>query len=604
MVGKRTRAGKGICGAPGCPVVRGASRRGAGRGRIRPLGVGGLVVAAFVLAAGLAVAAPHGVPEARAGRGGGPWRAVARAPTVAPTGSRRTLWVAVTGSLKGWITSTTLYPQQRPTGLAYLAPVVRHLRTKHPALILLDAGDALEGAPSATLGARGGLPPMLALMNALGYDAMTLGNVDAALGWPMLDAARAASGFAWLSANAVRRDAAGRDVPRLPPYVVLERRGVRVGVLGLTTPAAMLGRNPRTLGGVTFRDAEAAARHWVPVLRKVEHVDVLIGLFHSGPDGDYERDVALRTGLPLFAAAGRIAEDHLGFDLVVAGDALRLRPRAPAGGDTPYGTPMVQPGARGDGLAVATLHLVSQGGRWAVRSVQRRTLRAASALDPGSLVLEADILRRTRRRLAAPTAVRFLAVPRRSEFQRYAGALGQAAAVRLAARLSGAAMRPLLSLLPIWDFWPPARGEIGQPLRRAHLFRWLRFDEPLVQGRLTGRQVALLLDGYMRWSHRWRVPRGDVLWPGGLQVTLVPHGSQIAGLRRMVDGGSLREATRVPVWLTAYHWYGGGGLAARALLSGNPPLRASTSGLRSALFSLLSDRAFPVPGVCARWLGH
>jgi len=521
--------------------------------------------------------------------------ASSRAPRLIPAGTERTLTIAATGDLKGWITTATLDPDRRPTGLAYVAPRIRALRAEDPELILLDAGDALQGAPSATL-AGTAVPPIVTLMNALGYDAMALGNVDVSLGWPALDRARAASRFAWLAAN-VRTPSGGT---RLPPYAVLERHGIRVGIVGMTTPAAVLGRDPRRLEGVTFTDVEAAARRWASVLRRVERVDVLIGLFHSGLDSTYDRDVALRAGAPLFAAAGRVAEAGLGFDLIVAGDAQRLSPRTPSGAETPYGTPVVEPGARGNGLAVVTLRLAERDGRWAVQDVRRRTLPAADAPDPAALALEARALRRTRERLAAPTRVRFRAVPRKTEFQRCAGALSHAAAARLTVPSADPART--LSLLPAWRFVAPPRDEVGEPVRLAHLVRWLPFDERLVQGRLTGRQVALLLDGYVRWSRGWRTRPGTVLWPGGLNAPVPPEGSELAGLRRVGGGAPLEPTAHMPVWISAFIWYGGLGLAPRALLPGGPPLREAPARLREALFALLSDPAFALPGPCARWL--
>ncbi|HEX9844732.1 MAG TPA: hypothetical protein VGC20_18370, partial [bacterium] len=540
------------------------------------------------------------------GRLGG-LRVVERAASVAPPGAERTLTVAATGDLKGWISTATLHPGREATGLAHLAPLIRDLRAGDPDLLLLDAGDALNEAPATTLAGMGTadpapVPPIVTLMNALGYDAMALGNYDVALGWAALGRAQAASRFAWLSANLERTEngtgggAEGGTV--LAPYTVLERRGVRVGVLGLTTPAAALGRDPRELAGRAFADLEAAARRWVPILRGVERVDVLIGLFHSGLDGKWAREDAVRAGLPLFAAAGRVAETVPGFDLIVAGDAQRLSPRRSTAAETPYGVPVLEPGARGNGLAVATLRLAARDGRWVVTDVERHTLAAAAAPDPAALALVAEPLLRIRERLAEPTRVRFRRVPRKSEFYRCAGALSHAAA----AAGSGDDAARVRSLLPMrWVFAPPARGELGSPLRRAHLYRWLRYDDTLVQGRLTGRQVALLLDGYVRHERGWRVLPLEVFWPGGLAVDVPQEGSELSAVRQADDGAVLPRDGTVPVWLTAFVWYGGLGLAPRALLPGGPPLRALPGSLRERLFALLSDPALVIPAPCARW---
>jgi hypothetical protein len=154
-----------------------------------------------------------------------------------------------------------------------------------------------------------------------------------------------------------------------------------------------------------------------------------------------------------------------------------------------------------------------------------------------------------------------------------------------------------------WDFDPPARDERGRPVRRVHLYRWLRYGDPLVQAPLTGRQVELLLDGYVRHARGWRVPPLTVLWPGGLRVELPREGSELARIHR-ADGEPLRFGDTVPVWLTAFVWHGGLGLAGEALLAGGPPRRAVPVTLRAGLFALLSDPAYAIPPECARWLEH
>jgi 2',3'-cyclic-nucleotide 2'-phosphodiesterase/3'-nucleotidase len=551
------------------------------------------------------------------GRLGG-LRVTERARLAPPTGAERTLTVVVTGDLKGWVSTAVLHPQApRHTGLAHLAPLLRDLRATHPDLVLLDAGDALHGAPRAPLGpgvdGLAGQFPIVALMNALGYDALALGNDDFALGGDALARVRAASAFPWLAAN-VDRLGGGTA---FPPYVVLERgeagRRVRVGVLGLTTPVAALGRSPRELDGLRFTDLEAAARRWVPVLREVERVDVLIGLFHAGLDGAFLRDAALRGGLPLPGAAGRVAETVPGFDLIVSGDAQALSPQRSADEHTPYGVPVLQPGARGEALALAlaTLHLAGHAGRWRVVTVQRHTLAAEPEADPTALAVVAAPLGRLRAHLSAPTGVRIRAVPRRGEFHRCAGALSHAAVLRLdggASRAAseaapGGASNAALSLLPMgWAFEPPAREERGQPLTRAHLHRWLTHDESLVRVTLSGRQIALLLDGYVRHERHWRVPPHEVLWPGGLRAVLPEAGSELAALRRAEGDAPLHPHTAYPVWLTAFAWYGGLSRARQALLPGDAPQREAATSLREALFEALSDPAFVLPAPCVRWL--
>ncbi len=177
-----------------------------------------------------------------------------------------------------------------PQGLAKIATRVRAVRARSSHVLLLDAGDIIHGTPEEL--AYGGRP-VLAAMNALGYDAAAAGNHEFDFGQ---DAARRAAAFArfpLLSAN-VRDVRTGAPWGGLRPYVVREVGGVRVAVFGLTTPTTVRIQWPRTLAGITFADPVAAARALVPVLRGRERADVVVALTHLG----VAADTALARAVP------------------------------------------------------------------------------------------------------------------------------------------------------------------------------------------------------------------------------------------------------------------------------------------------------------------
>ena len=135
------------------------------------------------------------------------------------------------------------------------------------------------------------------------------------------------------------------------------------------------------------------------------------------------------------------------------------------------------------------------------------------------------------------------------------------------------------------------------------------YRENLVLVSLTGRQIALLLEGYVRHLRKWVVRHSSVLWPGGLVVEVREKGSEIVGLRRGADGAALNPRARYPVWLTDFVWNGGGGLAPKALIArdqkiaARPPVPGgAVFVLREAVFALLNDPDFQVPPECKRWL--
>src|SRR5256885_1510252 len=74
------------------------------------------------------------------------------------------------------------------------------------------------------------------------------------------------------------------------PYVVKEVQGVRIGVLGLTTPGIPNWENPPNYAGLEFHETVSEANKWVPILREKEKADVVVIAMHMGIEED------LRTG--------------------------------------------------------------------------------------------------------------------------------------------------------------------------------------------------------------------------------------------------------------------------------------------------------------------
>ncbi|MBA3521530.1 MAG: metallophosphoesterase, partial [Gemmatimonadales bacterium] len=128
-----------------------------------------------------------------------------------------------------------------PGGLARVAVVVDSLRRRYPGqVVLMDAGDVLQGDPFASYHARVAPRephPIVEAMNLAGYDIATLGNHDFDWGVPALYRALRSAAFPYVSANIY---AVPGDTLVFRPYRVLLRQGVRIGVAGFTTPGTML----------------------------------------------------------------------------------------------------------------------------------------------------------------------------------------------------------------------------------------------------------------------------------------------------------------------------------------------------------------------------
>ena len=86
-----------------------------------------------------------------------------------------------TSDLQGSLTSIRLLRYIRSRGLLNLARTLKKLREKYKELILLDAGDTIQGYPSSFYFGHVAPEitrplPVIEMMNCLKYDALTLGN--------------------------------------------------------------------------------------------------------------------------------------------------------------------------------------------------------------------------------------------------------------------------------------------------------------------------------------------------------------------------------------------------------------------------------------------
>ena len=89
-------------------------------------------------------------------------------------------------------------------GLAKIATLIRQVRKDNKNVLLIDSGDTIQGTPLEYYhNKKNNTPadPMMLAMNALAYDAMTVGNHDYNFGMPVLEKARSEAKFPWLSAN-------------------------------------------------------------------------------------------------------------------------------------------------------------------------------------------------------------------------------------------------------------------------------------------------------------------------------------------------------------------------------------------------------------------
>lgn len=169
---------------------------------------------------------------------------------------------------------------------------IRDVRAENPYTLLLDAGDFSQGTPYFNI-FKGYVE--VRLMNAMGYDAATLGNHEFDNGSAALAARLKTADFPVVCANYLFANKKLAKVIR--PYVILERGGMKVGIFGL-------GVNldgyvaPQISQEVTYLNPFICARNIVEELQK-QHCDLIVCLSHLGVDTNkVDNDFELARQVP------------------------------------------------------------------------------------------------------------------------------------------------------------------------------------------------------------------------------------------------------------------------------------------------------------------
>ena len=314
--------------------------------------------------------------------------AFALAPAQSEKASAGRAWITVlsTTDLHGNVLPIDYYTNKPDArGLAKVATLIRQARAENPqGTLLVDSGDTIQGTPLEYFHNRkNNAPPdpMMLAMNALGFDALAVGNHEYNFGLKVLEKARREAAFPWLSANTYRR---GTNETYFRPYVVKELNGVRVGLVGLTTPDVPFWENRENFAGLEFREPVAEARKWVAVLRAKERVDLVVVAMHMGLEEDLRTGEASPGQVADENTAARLAREVPGIDLILMGHTHREVPSLVINNVL-----LTQANFWGRHLARADVYLErSRGGRWRVAAKSARTVAVGERTE-----IDAEIAR-------------------------------------------------------------------------------------------------------------------------------------------------------------------------------------------------------------------
>lgn len=183
-------------------------------------------------------------------------------------------------------------------GMAKVYSVIEKYRAENPNTILIDSGDTIQGTILSDELYNNNYDeknPVIDVMNFMKYDSMTLGNHEFNFGLKLIDKIAKEAKFPLLAANTTYKKDGSLLVK---PYTVVERGGIKIGILGFTNPNIKRWDGAK-VESLNFDNMAASADKYIKELKEVEKVDVIIASAHAGIKEEYGND-----------AAGEIVEKH------------------------------------------------------------------------------------------------------------------------------------------------------------------------------------------------------------------------------------------------------------------------------------------------------
>jgi len=238
-------------------------------------------------------------------------------------------------------------------GIAEMTTLIQELRQQEPNVFLFDSGDIFTGALAKLTGGR----LAFELMITMGYDAMAIGNHEFEYGHEVFAWQKNRVPFPVLGANFFYKDT---DHPFAQAHAIIERDGIRIGVIGIMGQDAVTAIIPSFIAPLDVQNPAEAVQKSVDELR--DQVDLIVLLTHQGKTApmqtDAESDPRLQRDIEAdIALAGAVR----GIDVLFAGHADAGTPEPVVNQDT--GTLIMQTYGQATHLGYLQLALDGETGK-------------------------------------------------------------------------------------------------------------------------------------------------------------------------------------------------------------------------------------------------
>lgn len=267
------------------------------------------------------------------------------------------------------ITATWLVDQPKIGGALALAGWIQMMRRNNPDAFLFDSGDLYTGQAISFL-TRG--RALIEIWKAIGFDAACYGNHEFDYGIDRAQDYAKLEPFPVLAANLFYKN---NGEPFARPYVIVEKNGIKVGVIGIFGPEIKLTTTMATWDTLEVRDPIPILRKLIPDLRT--KVDLVIVLAHEGLPGPEQSDAEAHPEVQRnFDTDKALVDSVPGIDALLGGHAHR-------GIEVPWVSPktgsiVVQ--TYGFGTTLGFLHLTVDTNRHRVTDYRGALLRVADGV--------------------------------------------------------------------------------------------------------------------------------------------------------------------------------------------------------------------------------
>ena len=161
--------------------------------------------------------------------------------------------------------------------VAQQATAIKQLRTADT--LVIDAGDTIQGN-SSQLFLEDDVHPMVAAMNAIGYDVWVTGNHEYNYGMDTLQKIMAEQKAKVLTGNVYAPD----GTPLADGYTIVRKKDLKIGLIGMVTPN-ITRWDAVNLTGWTVTNPVDECRKIIDQIK--DQVDVLIGVMHMDTENEY-----------------------------------------------------------------------------------------------------------------------------------------------------------------------------------------------------------------------------------------------------------------------------------------------------------------------------